>query len=42
MTMTTCTPGTARQRYIVFAKLEKTIPARQGLPAGNLAAPKGA
>jgi sortase A len=43
MTMTACHPKySAAQRYVVFAKLAKTYPHAAGLPAGTLAAPKGA
>jgi sortase A len=43
MTMTACHPKySAAQRYVVFAKLAKTYPHADGLPAGTLAAPKGA
>jgi sortase A len=43
MTMTTCHPKfSARERYVVFAKLVKRIPRASGLPASFMAAPAGA
>jgi sortase A len=43
LTMTACHPKySAAQRYVVFAQLVKTYPHAEGLPAGTLAAPKGA
>lgn len=40
-TLTTCSPRWGNeQRYIVFSKLETTIPRAQGLPADYLATPK--
>ena len=43
LTMTACHPKySAAQRYVVFAELVKTYPRAKGLPAGTLAAPKGA
>ncbi|NYG06888.1 sortase A [Phycicoccus badiiscoriae] len=43
LTMTACHPKySAAQRYVVFAQLVKTYPHAAGLPAGTLAAPKGA
>ena len=43
MTMTSCHPKfSARQRYVVFAKLVKTFPRASGLPASFMAAPSGA
>lgn len=42
MTMTTCTPEfSASQRYVVFARLVKTIPRASGLPASFMAVPAG-
>jgi sortase A len=38
--MTACHPKySAAQRYIVFAKLVRTYPRAQGLPAGTLDVP---
>jgi sortase A len=43
LTMTACHPKySAAQRYVVFAQLVHVYPRAQGLPAGTLAAPKGA
>ena len=43
MTMTACHPKfSARQRYVVFAKLVKSIPRANGLPASFMAVPAGA
>jgi sortase A len=43
MTLTTCHPKySATQRYIVFAKLEHTLPRASGLPAAYMAVPAGA
>ena len=43
MTMTACHPKfSATQRYVVFAKLVKTIPRAEGLPASFMAVPAGA
>ena len=43
LTMTACHPTySAAQRSVVFAELVKTYPRAKGLPAGTLAAPKGA
>jgi sortase A len=43
MTMTTCTPEfSARERYVVFAKLAKVIPRASGLPASFVVIPAGA
>jgi sortase A len=40
LTMTACHPKySAAQRYILFAKLVRTYPREQGLPAGTLAVP---
>ena len=40
LTMTACHPEfSARQRYVVFAKLVKSIPRASGLPASFMAAP---
>lgn len=42
LTLTTCNPRWGNsERYIVFSKLERTIPRSQGLPAAYLAAPQG-
>ena len=42
MTMTSCHPKfSARQRYVVFAKLVKTFPRAGGLPASFMAVPAG-
>jgi len=43
MTMTACHPKfSARERYVVFAKLVKSIPRANGLPASFMAVPAGA
>ncbi len=43
MTMTSCNPKySARQRYVVHARLADTYPRAQGLPKSILATPKGA
>jgi sortase A len=43
MTMTSCNPRfSATQRYVVFAKLIKTIARARGLPASYMAVPAGA
>jgi sortase A len=43
MTMTACHPKfSATQRYVVFAKLVKTIPRASGLPSSFMAVPAGA
>ena len=43
MTLTSCHPRySARQRYVVFAKLVKSIPRANGLPASFMAVPAGA
>jgi sortase A len=43
MTMTSCHPKfSARQRYVVFAKLLKSFPRARGLPASFMAVPSGA
>lgn len=43
MTMTACHPKySARERYVVFAKLVKTIPRANGLPASFMVVPSGA
>ena len=43
MTMTACHPEySARERYVVFAELVKTIPRASGLPASSMAVPAGA
>ena len=43
MTMTACHPRySARERYVVFAKLVKSIPRANGLPASFMAVPAGA
>lgn len=43
MTMTACHPEySARERYVVFAELVKTIPRAKGLPASLMAVPAGA
>jgi sortase A len=43
MTMTTCTPEfSASERYVVFARLVKTIARASGLPASFMAVPAGA
>jgi sortase A len=43
MTMTACHPKySARERYVVFAKLVKRIPRAEGLPASFMAVPAGA
>jgi sortase A len=43
MTMTACHPKfSATQRYVVFARLVKTIPRASGLPASFMAVPAGA
>ena len=42
MTLTSCHPKfSARQRYVVFAKLVKTFPRASGLPASFMAVPAG-
>lgn len=42
LTLTSCHPEySARERYIVFARLLRAIPRAQGLPASYLATPKG-
>lgn len=42
MTMTSCHPKfSARERYVVFAKLVKTFPRARGLPASFMAVPSG-
>ena len=43
LTLTTCNPKySAKQRYIVFAKMSQVIPRSAGIPAALLAAPAGA
>jgi sortase A len=43
MTMTACHPKfSARERYVVFARLVKSIPRSEGLPASYMALPAGA
>jgi len=43
MTMTTCHPKfSARERWVVFAKLVRNIPRADGLPASFMAVPAGA
>jgi sortase A len=43
MTMTTCEPKfSARQRWVVFARLVKSIPRAKGLPASFMVVPAGA
>lgn len=43
MTLTACHPKfSARERYVVFAKLVKSIPRAKGLPASFMAVPAGA
>jgi sortase A len=43
MTLTTCEPKfSAKYRYVVFAKLVKSIPRANGLPASIMAVPAGA
>jgi sortase A len=43
MTMTSCHPKfSARERYIVFAELVKSIPRAKGLPESYMAVPAGA
>jgi sortase A len=43
MTMTTCHPKfSARERWVVFAKLVRSIPRADGLPASVMAVPAGA
>lgn len=43
MTMTACEPKySARERYVVFAELVRTIPRADGLPASFMAVPAGA
>jgi len=40
LTLTACHPKySAAQRYVVFAKLVRTYPRAEGLPAGTLAVP---
>jgi sortase A len=42
LTMTACHPRySASQRYVVFAKLVKTVPRASGLPASYMAVPAG-
>jgi sortase A len=43
MTLTACHPKySARERYVVFAKLVQSMPRSQGLPASFMAVPAGA
>ena len=43
MTLTTCEPKfSAKYRYVVFARLVKSIPRAKGLPASVMAVPAGA
>ncbi len=43
LTMTSCHPKfSARQRYVIFARLVKDIPRADGLPASFMAVPAGA
>jgi sortase A len=42
LTMTSCNPRfSATQRYVVFAKLVRSIPRATGLPASYMAVPAG-